>query len=261
MERHGVCVGRPLGVEGHGAAVGGGEVADALAVVIGGAAAVGFGVPTGEGVARAVEGVGGEVLCCAVGEALVAHLACGIGVVLVELHGVGVEYQFGGEGHVAVGAVHLVGVAGEGVVAGLINDVFTSGAEVAGERQLEAHAVVGFVVIDEAVVQTGGGGVDGGGDAADAAAEGHLAGGAYVGAGTTSRDSTDSFVKVALVVVEVLEGGVVLLANDGAFVASVSLNIGVDDHTVLNSGISIGSNSLTDKCTIISRTAYITQIA
>jgi hypothetical protein len=60
----GVVDGRPLGVEGHRTAVGGGEVADALAVVIGGAAAVGFGVPASEGVARAGEGL--AVSFCAV---------------------------------------------------------------------------------------------------------------------------------------------------------------------------------------------------
>ena len=72
--------------------------------------------------------------------------------------------------------------------------------EAGGKRQREALAVVEVVFIDEAVIQTGGGGVDGRADAGDATAEDHLTDAAYIGAGSTS---TDGVVKVAVIEVEV----------------------------------------------------------
>ena len=140
--------GCPLGVEGHRAAVGSGEVFDALTVGIGGAVAVGLGVPACKGVARAGEGVGLEVLRCAVGKGLVSHGACSIGVVLVELHGVGVVWIFGGDGHVTVGTVHGVGIAAEGVVAGLVNDVLARG-DIAAERDGGVRLIVFVTAVGE----------------------------------------------------------------------------------------------------------------
>ena len=75
----GIVGGRPLGVELYRTSVGIGEVLDALAVFIGSAVAVGIGVPAGEGVVRAAEGVGGEVLGFIVSEGLVIHLAIAAG--------------------------------------------------------------------------------------------------------------------------------------------------------------------------------------
>ena len=103
--------------------------------------------------------------------------------------------------------------------------MFTCGAKVRGERQFKTFAVVAVVVIDEAVCHVGGGG----GDAADAAANSHLAGAANVGAGTAI---TDSSVLVVTIEVEVSEGTVVIQSNDSAFIAAASRNSGVDDHTV-----------------------------
>ena len=203
----------PLGVEGHGALVGSGEVVDALLVGITGAAAIGQSVPACKVVARAGEGVGREVLRCAIGESHVAHRAVGTAIA-IELHGIGVVFQFGRERHVAVAYSKTVAVEGSG--ASLVDGMLTSGyVEISGERQCEALAVVGLVVIDEAVGDIGGGGQGGGGraDAAHAAAHSHLAGMADVGAGT----HTDSVVTVAAIEVEVLEGAVIITANDGAF--------------------------------------------
>ena len=177
-----------------------------VAVAITGA--VGLGVPTSKGIACAGESIGGEVLCCAIGKVHIAHLACGIGVVLVELHGIGIVFLYGSEGHITVGTIYRVGIAGEGIAAGLINDVIACGdVEVGGERQLKPLAIVAFAVINEAVVHVGGGR----GDAGDAAAEGYLAGAAYVGAGIVIVDS----VKGATIEIEVLEGAIAIAANGG----------------------------------------------
>ena len=234
MVGDGVVGGRPLGVEGHRAAIGSGEVADALAVGIGSAAAVGFGVPACEGVVRTGEGVGGEVLRYIVGEGLVCHRARGIRVVLVEMYGIGVVRIFGGEGHVAVGTVHGISIAVEGlaavIISGFISDVIAClPTEVVGERQFKALAVVAVVVVDEAVGYVGGSG----GDAGDAAADSHLAGTADVGAGIAL---TNTAIGTA-VEVEVFEGAVLVSANDGAIVRSARSIMGIEDHTVLNSGI------------------------
>ena len=108
-----------------------------------------MGVPACKGVARAGEGVGLEVLRCGVGEALVAHGATG-GAVAIELHGIGVVWIFGGEGHVAVGAVHGVGVAGEGLVAGLVNDMLAC-----GDGAAERDGGVRLIVLGTAVGEIG----------------------------------------------------------------------------------------------------------
>ena len=105
--------------------------------------------------------------------------------------------------------------------------------EAGGERQLKTLAVVEFVVIDEAVVQNGGGGGDGGADTADTAAKDHLADAAYVGAGIALTNTAIG----ATVVVEVFEDAAAISANDGAIVSSARSIMGVEDHTVLNSSI------------------------
>ena len=112
-----------------------------------------MGVPTGKGVARAAEGVGPEVLRCAVGEGLVAHLAIAAGAaVAIELHSVGVVFQQGGEGHVLVAAVHGVGIAGESLVAvivsGLVGDVLARG-DGAAERDSGVWLIVSGSVVGE----------------------------------------------------------------------------------------------------------------
>ena len=146
------------------------------------------------------------------------------------MHGIGVVLLYGGEGHVTVAAVHGVGTA-DGIVVGLVSDVIARGdAEAGSERQREALAVVAGVVIDEAVGHVGGVG----GDAADAAAEGHLAGAADVGAGAAFADG---FVNVAFVEVEVLEGAAAIVADDGAPVRLGGSSEVVGDHTVPDSGI------------------------
>ena len=131
-------------------------------------------------------------------------------------------------------------------------------AEVVGKRQLEALAVVEVVVIDEAVVQICGGGVDGGADAGDAVAEDYLAGANGVGAGIATADGV---VTVAAIEIEVLEFTIDLEAYDGTLEVSACINFGTDDHTVPNSGtVTIVSIGTTDKCTITIYSISITYI-
>ena len=240
VERHGVLIGRPLGIEVHRTTIGSGKVLDALLVIVNHVAILRR-CPASEGVARAGEGVGSEVLRCAVGEDRVAHgAATAVG---IELHGISVGHLLGSEGHVAT--AHGVGTS-DVIAVGLINDVIACGdIEAGGKRQLEALAVVEVVFIDEAVIQTGGGGVDGRADTGDATAEDHLTDAAYIGAGIALADTAIG----ATVVVEVFEGTAAIAANDGAFVVYVSPNSGAKDHTVLNSGIVGFANKCTKTCT------------
>ena len=138
---------RPLGVEVNGAAVGGGEVLDALAVGVGGAAAVSRRVPSGKGVAGAGEGVGGEGLGGVVGEVLVGHGARGGIVVLVEAYGVGGP----DEGVVRAGA----GVGGEDTRA-----VSHDGGGAGGGVVLVSQAIVRTLCERRAVPGDGGRGFD-----------------------------------------------------------------------------------------------------
>ena len=132
-------------------------------------------------------------------------------------------------------------------------------AEVVGKRQLEALAVVEVVVIDEAVVQICGGGVDDGGDAGDAVAEDYLSGANGVGAGIATADG---IVTVAAIEIEVLEFTIELYTYDGTSEVSACINFGPDYHTVPNSGTgTIGSSiGTTDKCTITISTISIIHI-
>ena len=72
----------------------------------------------------------------------------------------------------------------DGAIAGGIfhGIAFRGFAKVASECQLYAIAVVEVVVVDEAVVQISGGGVDGWADAADTTTEYNPVGATYVGA-------------------------------------------------------------------------------
>ena len=75
-----------MGIEVNDGSVGGGEVVDALAVGVGHRTVAG-GAPSVEGVGRAGEGIGGEVLCLVVGEGLVGRDI--LAVVAMEADGVG----------------------------------------------------------------------------------------------------------------------------------------------------------------------------
>ena len=67
-----------------------------MPVIVPIARAVRKGVPLLEGVTGIGEGVGGEVLCHAVGELLVDHVARGVLVVLVEMHPISVGRHIDG---------------------------------------------------------------------------------------------------------------------------------------------------------------------
>ena len=136
-----------MGIEVNGAAVGGGEVAYALAVGVAGAAAVSRRVPTCKGVAGAGEGVGGEGLGGAVGEGLIAHGARGGVVVLVEAYGVGGP----DEGVVGTDA----GTGGENALAGSID-----GGGAGGGVVLVSQAIVRTICERRAVPGDGGRGSD-----------------------------------------------------------------------------------------------------
>ena len=88
MEAQGVGDGGPLGVECEGGAVGertrAGWVREFLSIVIRRAAAVGFGVPSIEGIAAARHDIGFERLRLVVGEGLVCHRDGGTVVILLE---------------------------------------------------------------------------------------------------------------------------------------------------------------------------------
>lgn len=149
VERHSVLIGRPLGVEVKGGAVLRGEVADALLVGIGSAVAVGLCVPAGEGVARALEGVGGEVLRHTIGKILIVHRSCGGGAGSI----VGMEAYTVGVG-VPVGRVVLVAVA-------VVGDADSSLRRIAVAARPASEVVTEF----SGIVQTKGGrlvGVGGG---------------------------------------------------------------------------------------------------
>ena len=63
----------PFGIEGHGAVVGSAEFIELIAVGVARSSAIGFGVPTSEGVARASEGILCKRLGFIVGKSLVVH--------------------------------------------------------------------------------------------------------------------------------------------------------------------------------------------
>ena len=115
--------GFPLGVERHGALIG--EVDDFLSVGVTCAAAVGLGVPFGEGKARAGEGVGSQILRHVVSEGLVAHGATRVAIA-VELHGVGVGCHRRADDDILVGHGERCAIertcagriAGEGIAGG-----------------------------------------------------------------------------------------------------------------------------------------------
>ena len=61
----------PFGIEGHGAVVGSAEIIELIAVGVARSSAIGFGVPTSEGVARASEGILCKRLGFIVGSAMI----------------------------------------------------------------------------------------------------------------------------------------------------------------------------------------------
>ena len=204
--------GIPLGEESHRATICRRQVVDALLVGID-HFAIGRRCPAGEGIARAGEGVGGEGLGRAVGKRLAVHRTrTGVS---VELHGVGVVNQLRGEGQVA--ATHGETVVAEGVAVRLIDDMLACACAVtAVERQLKAFAVVFLIIIYKAVVHV----VGCGRDAAEAAANGHLAGATDAG-DMLGIVISDDFVTVVVIDVEVGQHVIfmIALADDGTEVA------------------------------------------
>ena len=149
----------------------------------------------------------------AVSKGLVVHRARTL--VGFELYVIGVVNQLRGEGHVA--ATHVETVAAEGVAVRLIDDMLACAcAEIAVERQLKAFAVVFLIIIYKAVVHV----VGCGRDAAEAAANGHLAGATDAG-DMLGIVISDDFVTVVVIDVEVGQHVIfmITLADDGTAVA------------------------------------------